>query len=180
MTTLRCQRNYVFVLLLIGGSSACAECGAPRPSPGRYTIRFHTVLSRAEREVILQDPFKIVSSIAEIPSEVRSTFAEMAGQTEFEMADPGQAFQKTDMIFLRRLPWRRLAFAGVAPHKCFLFYEMGGFATTYHLVVFAIDPPLPARFLWAAASGESFSDLSQLRSAVTDEQRLQDSFAYPW
>lgn len=121
--------------------------------------------SSIEREHFLAGQFKVVSKTGSIPSNIKQEFSKVAGEPSFAMADPRQKFQSTDVVRDRTLPWRRLLFAGVQDGKWFVHYEHGGYAHTFYVIAFKVDPHGDAHFLWGCGVGRA-KTLEQLRRMV--------------
>ena len=91
---------------------------------------------------LLDDEFRIVRRVSELPSVCISTFESsfvtVNGRPprpgEFRVANPGERFQWSDYI-TEELPFRRLEFAGLGATKCFIQYQSGGQPSTFCLAV---------------------------------------------
>jgi hypothetical protein len=91
---------------------------------------------------LLDDEFKIVRRVNEIPNSCMSIFKysfvtinnSPPKPGEFRLANPGEPFQWSDNI-VKELPFRRLEFAGVGASKCFIQYQSGGQPSTFCLAV---------------------------------------------
>jgi hypothetical protein len=136
-------------------------------------------LSSAEKTHILDGQFSIERDVDRLPKELKVEFARLAGEKVFEMANPGKAYQSTDVIMHPRLPWRRLLFAGISDDKIFVLYEKGGFAHTYHLAVFHLDPKKKIALLWLGSGTRGAISLEQLRTMVSAGQ-FADDRPYYW
>jgi hypothetical protein len=121
--------------------------------------------SVAEREHLLDGQLKVVSKTEGIPANVKQAFSKIAREPSFAMANPGQKFQATDVVF-RKLPWRRLVFAGVQNDRWFVHYERGGRAHSYYVVALKVDPHGDAHFVWGCSVADSAKTVEQLRSMV--------------
>lgn len=153
-------------------------CGFAAPSLGPRPIdwivnsispqipRLAVPKNEIEREHLLDGQFKVVSKTEGIPANVKQAFSKVTRQTSFVMANPGQAFQVTDEGSYRKLPWRRLVFAGVEGGDWFLHYERGGLAHSYYVVALKEDSHGDARFVWGCGVRESAETLDQLRTMV--------------
>ena len=122
--------------------------------------------SVVEREHLLDGQLKVVSKTEGIPANVKQALSKIAREPSFAMADPGRKFQATDVVVGRKLPWRRLVFAGVQDDKWFIHYERGGFAHGYYVAAFKADSRGDARFVWGCGVGKSAETLEQLRAMV--------------
>ena len=157
------------VVLLLVTSPPAALGGTPiTQSPGKQAK-----LSKVQKEHLLDGEYRIVRRVAEIPAAVRSAFA----GADFEMANPGEPFQVTDVV-MEKLPWRRLVFAGCARSRCFLHYEKGGYAHGYYVVVFDLSRTDDATFYWGGALFNAASDILELRSMIGSGHVLDDKPLY--
>jgi hypothetical protein len=125
-------------------------------------------LSSADRSHLLDDRFRTVLKVAELPPEVLAAFERHTKQSPFRMADPGEEFQVTDVIMKPNLPIRRLVFAGVSERYCVVNYESGGIVHVWWVVLFKLSPPEPATAVWVASPDKPgpFKSLDDLRQAV--------------
>lgn len=114
----------------------------------------------------LNGTFKIITTTNLLPAQIKSAFAGLIHDSRFEMADPGQEFQLTDVITREGLPSRRLVFGGLSERECFMHYERGGYSHSYYVVVFSTAPS-NTRFLWGEALCNPAKDLPELRSEVS-------------
>ena len=131
----------------------------------------------AEREHILDGQFKVVSQTEGIPANIKRAFSEIVREPSFALANPGEKFQVTDVVVDRKLPFRRLLFAGVRDDNWFIHYERGGRAHGYYVVVFKVDPHGDARFVWGGSGANGAKDLEQLRRMVVAGQ-FSDAESY--
>jgi hypothetical protein len=144
--------------------------------------RFHVVLSPEEKRHVLDGDFAIKRTVAEIPATVQSALARLFVEPDFQMANPGEKYQATDVIESGPpLPWRRLVFAGVSKDRCFVHYERGGWGHSYYVAVFQLPRgnETSARPIWAGAGTTQAGDLDALRAAVTSG-RFADDKEYYW
>jgi len=81
------------------------------------------------------------------------------------MANPGEKWQATDYILEGNLPWRRLIFAGTSERYVLLYYERGGIAISFHLVLFQIDGD-EARKVWSGGGLPSLQSLADVPAAI--------------
>lgn len=110
--------------------------------------------------------FNLRHSVSEIAPEVRTAFARAAGEQNFSMADPGNAWEATDVIMDRRLPRRRLTALAVARGFCLVFYEHGGFAANYNVAAFRTSAG-SSELIWHAVLGPAVADAAGLRDAIS-------------
>jgi hypothetical protein len=108
-----------------------------------------TKLEPADRKHILAakevTPLK---TMHEIPAEVIRACKGAGGYGDFQLADPGQPFQATDVITAKNLPSRRLIWAVSFPGYVVVHYESGGIAHMFHVLVVAVDASKKAHVLW--------------------------------
>ncbi len=152
---------------------------AAHPSISQANKENEIVLSPSEREHVFDGEYKTVLNVDHLPQHVKIVFAALARQAKFEMANPGDDFQLTDVITQKRLPQRRLIFAEISPHKCIVYYEKGGYAPVYYVAVFSVDAVEAARFVWGGAMWMPAKSLTQLRSAIKSGI-IKDDLAYAW
>jgi hypothetical protein len=140
--------------------------------------RFHKVLSKPEKQHVLDGQFTVVTSTQTLPPSLKHAFAVITGQQQFALADPGQRYQVTDVVYEPGLPFRRLVFAGVSGDKWFIHYEHGGIGHSYAVVVFAVQPER-VQFLWGGVGSHRAKDLDDLRKSIADNQFCDDG-GYYW
>ena len=168
--------------LLLVATVFVPTIGSPavsHPSISQANKENRIVLSPSEREHVFDGEYKTALKIGQLPQQVKIVFAAIAKQAKFEMANPEDDFQLTDVITQKGLPRRRLIFAEISPHKCIVHYENGGYAHTYYVVVFSIDAAQAARFVWGGAMWTPAKNLNQLRSAIKNGI-IKDDLAYDW
>ncbi|AIF48416.1 hypothetical protein [Dyella japonica] len=122
----------------------------------------------AERAKLLAEHFIEVRDVAAFPASCKSGFAVLARTSGFELANPGQPYQATDVMGRGpRLPWRRLLIGGVSADRCVVFYEIGGFAPYRSVVVLDISGKGLATPTWGGADGKNPENLPALISQIT-------------
>jgi len=114
-----------------------------------------------------------------MPPRLKEAFEKITGLRQFEMANPGEKYQVTDVITERGLPRRRLLFAGVSDNKWFIQYERGGLGHSYFVVVFSVEPRGAVQFLWGGEGFQSAKDLDDLRKKIA-AGRFADDRLYYW
>jgi hypothetical protein len=127
---------------------------------------------------ILDGDFSIQKDVHRLPDTLKSAFAHLAGEQNFEMANPGERFQVADVIVEPRLPLRRLLFAGISKDKYFIHYERGGRGHSYHIAVFKVDPKEEVKFLWGSSGATGAKNLEQLRNMVAMREFADDQGHY--
>lgn len=108
---------------------------------------------------------KPVATIVELPAAVQAGLARLFGQVKLDMAEPGAEWQVTDVIMKPNLPVRRLVAAGCSNEHCLIYYERGGIAHIWTVVMLRLDGP-GADIVrgWAAPSG--LGPVHQVQQAV--------------
>jgi hypothetical protein len=103
---------------------------------------------------------------------VRASFARASGEELFGMAEPGAAWQATDVARAPNLPRRRLGKVALSQSFCILFYEVGGRGRSDHVVVFSLSPA-GATLVWRAVPDQAITEPSALLRAI-DEGKVDD------
>lgn len=149
--------TWLFITLgLILGPAAASGSRQAAPQSLPETLRAHL---KAER-------FAIVTSVRGLPLGVRDALQKLFGGRSLEIAEPGAEFQATDVIVKPGLPIRRLARAGCSPdHHCLVYYERGGIAHTWQVVLFHWTPSA-TRFEWGGAAPGGLTTIDAVRDAV--------------
>jgi hypothetical protein len=168
-------RNVRLALACLGSLAAAAAGAAPVTSTNGSPAR----LSAEERKHALDGSFTLMRRVGELPVTVKRAFSGDA----FEMADPGEKWQSTDVIAPgKRLPTRRLVLAGCSKARCFLHYERGGRGHGFYVVVFAMSEEREAAFLWAGASAaarDGAAELDTLRARIASGD-FRDDLPFFW
>jgi hypothetical protein len=141
--------------------------------------QFHTRLSPAQREHVLDGQFNEVTKTEAMPVNVRRAFAKITGEPSFALSNPGQKYQATDVVVDRDLPRRRLVFAGVRGDDWLVHYELGGIGHSYCVLLFKVDSQNRLQFMWGGAGSHGAKDLDQLRKMVADGE-FADEIQYSW
>jgi hypothetical protein len=92
----------------------------------------------------------LIHNTADIPSACKLAFAKSAREARFEMANPGEKYQVSDVIREEGLPWRRLMFSAVKDKRCAVAYEKGGLGRLTYAVVFDTSTD-PATVVWGGS-----------------------------
>lgn len=179
-------RRCLFVVSLGLGLSVHAQAAAVPSAPPATTkpaddlpARFHKTLSQAQKQHVLDGQFTVLTSTDAMPPRLKEAFEMITGVRQFEMANPGEKYQVTDVITERGLPRRRLLFAGVSDNKWFIQYERGGLGHSYFVVVFSVEPRGAVQFLWGGEGFQSAKDLDDLRKKIA-AGRFADDRLYYW
>lgn len=120
------------------------------------------------RQQFLGGRFSLIKEVRNLPAPVLRAFTEQHGGSRLVMADPGQAFRATDVIFFDNLPYKRLIFAGVSGEKCFVHYEQGGRGQMYVLAFFNVTSEDSMKPIWRGHCGRPAANLEELRSWLAD------------
>ncbi len=107
----------------------------------------------------------LLRNTGDIPSACQLAFAALTRETRFEMANPGERYQESDVIREEGLPWRRLIFAAVRQNRCAIDYEKGGRGKTLYLVVFDTSKN-PATFVRGGPGVIQLNNLTLLREGL--------------
>jgi hypothetical protein len=143
-------RVWPILVALLAAVTAWSEETVALPAPLRSHLR--------------GEKFVAVSGVAALPADVRDGLQALWQSSNFEMAEPGTEFQATDVILKPNLPIRRLDLAGCSVDHCIIYYERGGIAHTYTVVLFRTKSPV--RFEWGGAAPRDLVDLAQVKAAV--------------
>jgi hypothetical protein len=111
----------------------------------------------------------LIHNTADIPSACKLAFAKLSGESQFKMANPGEKYQLTDVIYEEGLPWRRLMFSAVKNKRCAIVYEHGGIGVSTHSVVLDISTN-PATVAWIGSALE-MNDIGGLGERLDTPQK---------
>jgi hypothetical protein len=132
--------------------------GSQAPAPG--------TLSTELRAIVRDGRFGIVTSIRGLPLGVRDSLQTLFGTGTLDIAEPGAEFQRTDVIANPNLPIRRLVAAGCSTtNHCLVYYERGGFAHTWHVLLFRWTPAA-TRFEWGGSAPGGLATIDDVRKAI--------------
>ena len=68
----------------------------------------------------------VYMSTASMPEPLREAFAKLTTEKSFELANPGQRFQVSDVVMGQNVPLRRLKSSGRCGDTLFIHYGRGG------------------------------------------------------
>jgi hypothetical protein len=122
-------------------------------------------LSETLRAHVKDDRFQIVTSVRGLPLGVRDGLQTLFGSQTLDIAEPGAEFQVTDVIGTAKLPIRRMVAAGCSTDHCLVYYERGGIAHTWQVVLFHWTPAA-TRFEWGGAAQGGFKTIDEVRKAI--------------
>ena len=98
------------------------------------------VLSEPQRAHMKGERFDPVTSMRGLPLGVRDELTTLFGGSSLDIAAPGDPFQVTAVVVDPRLPLRRLVVAGCSTDHCVFYYERGGTAHTWQVLLFHWTP----------------------------------------
>ena len=119
----------------------------------------------ALRAHVNDERFGIVTSIRGLPLGVRDELQTLFGSQTLDIAEPGAAFQVTDVIVNPKLSIRRLVAAGCSTDHCLVYYERGGIAHTWHVALFHWTPA-ETRFEWGGTAPGGLTTIDEVRNAM--------------
>jgi hypothetical protein len=122
-------------------------------------------LPEALRAHVKNERLEIVTSIRGLPLGVRSGLQTLFGSQALDIAEPGAAFQVTDVVGNPKLPIRRLVAAGCSIDHCLVYYERGGVAHTWQVALFHWTPEA-TRFEWGGTAPGGLATIDDVRNAV--------------
>jgi hypothetical protein len=122
-------------------------------------------LSEALRAHLKNEQLGIVTSVRGLPLGVRNELQTLFGSLSLDIAEPGAEFQVTDVIVKPNLPIRRLVAAGCSVQYCLVYYERGGIAHTWHVMLFHWTPAA-TRFEWGGTAPGGLATIDDVRNAV--------------
>jgi len=122
-------------------------------------------LSAALQDQVKNGRFGIVTSVRGLPLGVREGLQTLWGSRTLDIAEPGAEYQATDVIVKPGLPIRRMVAAGCTIEYCLVYYERGGIAHTWHVVLYHWTPAA-TRFEWGGAAPGGLKTIDDVRKAV--------------
>jgi len=145
-------------LLIVVGLllSACTAAGSQADA---------VALPASLREHLQNDRFQIVASLRGLPLGVRDSLQGSFGKSTLDIAEPGAPFQATDVMTDPNLPSRRLVAAGCSTDHCLVYFERGGIAHTWHVMVFHWTPDA-TRFEWGGIAPGALASIDEVRKAI--------------
>jgi len=122
-------------------------------------------LSGALRAHVQDERFGIVTSIRGLPLGVRDGLQTLFGSLALDIAEPGAAFQVTEVVVNPKLPIRRLVAAGCSTDHCLVYYERGGIDHTFHVALLHWTPAA-TRFEWGGTAPGGLATIDDVRGAI--------------
>jgi hypothetical protein len=125
-----------------------------------------SALSSALRSHLQNEQLAIVTSIRGLPLGVREQLQALFGSPSLDIAEPGAEYQGPGAAANRQLPLRRLAAAGCSrDFHCLVYYERGGAARTWHVLLFHWTPAA-TRVEWGGTAPGGLKTIEEVRKAV--------------
>ena len=123
-------------------------------------------LSDTLRAHLKDERFQRITSVRGLPLGVRDALQALFGTPTLDIAEPGAAFQATDVVGNPPLPIRRLIAAGCsADFHCLVYYERGGIAHTWQVALFRWTPDA-TKFEWGAIAPPGLKTIDDVRNAA--------------
>ena len=117
--------------------------------------------------------FRAANAVTNLPPAVFALCADADGR----LAEPGQPWQATDVIYSDKLPGKRLIWAATDGEYWVVHYERGGRGHSYHIAVVQLrHGDAKPRFVWRAV-GERLKDFPAFLAAV-GSNKLDDTLHY--
>jgi hypothetical protein len=118
------------------------------------------------KDHLQSEQFATVTSIRGLPLGVRQDLEKMFGSGMLDIAEPGAEFQGAGVAATPQLPTRRLIAAGcAADHHCLMYYERGGTAAAWHVMLFQWTPDA-TRFEWGGNAPRGLETIEDVRKAL--------------
>jgi len=150
----------------VGGSIAYLRRVKSPPLGATPSIEYPSdKLSEPATRQFLEGWFTLIYNVRDLPPPVLRGFTEVGG-SRLVIANPGEDFQATDVIYDSSQPRKRLIFAGVSREKCFVYYEQGGIGLSHILSLFQVNSNSMTP-VWKGYCGRA-ANLDQLRSMLED------------
>jgi hypothetical protein len=121
----------------------------------------------ALRNHLRTEAFTPIAIVHALPEAVRGALQGLFKETKLELADPGTPFQATDVVIGKPLPWRRMIAAGCSADHCVVYYERGGIAHVFNIVVFKMDGAA-ARFEFGGLASGGLAGLEAVKGALAN------------
>ena len=122
-------------------------------------------LSGELRARVQDERFQIVTSIRGLPLGVRTELQTLWGSQTLDIAEPGAEFRVRGGIGNSTLPIRRLVAAGCSYDYCLVYYERGGIAHVWRVVLFHWTPDA-TRFEWGGEAPGGLVTIDDVRRAI--------------
>ena len=149
---------------VVGGSIAYLRKSKSPPLGEAPSIEYPSEkMAESATRHFLEGSFTLINNVRDLPPPVLRGFTEVGG-SRLVIANPGEDFQATDVIYDSSQPRKRLIFAGVSGEKCFVYYEQGGIGLSHILHLFQVNSN-SMKPVWKGYCGGA-ANLEQLRSML--------------
>jgi hypothetical protein len=122
-------------------------------------------LPRDLRDHVQNERFDAVSSLGGLPGGVRAELRTLFGGQTPDIAEPAAPFQAERETAGSKLPLRRLVAAGCSREDCLLYYERGGSARTWRVVLLHWTPSA-TRVEWGGIAPGNLTTIHDVRRAL--------------
>jgi hypothetical protein len=126
----------------------------------------------------LNSSCSVFNSVASFPGPLKQAFTGVTRQSSFELADPGQPYQATDVVTGPHVPFRRLILAGGCGDMFFVHYERGGIAHTNYIVLFRANAKGELVFVGGVRGIRKSASVTELQQALDAAQLTLDPRSY--
>jgi hypothetical protein len=125
-----------------------------------------SAMSGALRNHLRAESFAPIATVSALPAGTRDALQDLFKEKTLALADPGTPFQATDVVIGKLLPWRRMIAAGCSSDHCVVYYERGGIAHVFSIMVFKVDGT-NTRFEFGGAAPGGLAGLDAVKGALT-------------
>lgn len=153
------------IIALTMMTAQAAQAGHPKPKPTPAPV---ITMPEQDKQHLLHDTFVVVKTVREIPDAVRKQIVPDGKDVLNGMANPGRAYETSDMVGFKPLPFRRLIFAAFSLDHCLVYYEFGGFASGQRVELFLLSDG-QATEVWSGSltGARQPLTLAQLRAEIS-------------
>lgn len=151
------MRHFQFLFVIGVTLSSCTAAGSQATDAG--------ALPAPLRAHLQNERFQMVASLRGLPLGVRDSLQGSFGRSTLDIAETGAPFQATDVAADPNLPTRRLVAAGCSTDHCIVYFERGGIAHTWHVMVFHWTPAA-TRFEWGGTAPGAMANIDEVRNAI--------------
>lgn len=137
---------------VVASGQAARQAGAPALSP---ELRAH----------VQTEVFQPVTSLRGMPLGVREALGTLFGTRALDIAEPDAPFGASGVASEAALPIRRLVMAGCSYEHCLVYYERGGTARSWRVVLFHWTPDA-TRFQWGGRAPGGLTSVDDARRVV--------------
>jgi len=141
-----------------------------------YTIDTAKILANKNLDSFLikfeKDFFKITNNKNDIPKFIKRDLDCLAN--DFSLANPGEPFQQTDVIF-QKLPWRQLVFLAKSKDLIVLSYLKGGWGLSQHLVFIKFKNEAIIDF-WSGYCSQGIKTKDQITDYIKKNRNVKSEF----